>query len=70
MRYRIAVGPVAGRKMLRLHAPGAVATNVESAEPLTTTRDGFSLNAAVACRADERKKLERLCRYVTGPPPP
>ncbi len=35
---------------------------------MTATRDGFSLNAAVACRAGERKKLERLCRYVARPP--
>jgi hypothetical protein len=25
---------------------------------------GFSLHAGVAARADERKKLERLCRYI------
>jgi len=28
---------------------------------------GFSLHAGVAARADERKKLERLCRYVSRP---
>lgn len=28
---------------------------------------GFSLHAGVAARADERKKLERLCRYITRP---
>jgi hypothetical protein len=28
---------------------------------------GFSLHAGVALRADERKKLERLCRYISGP---
>ena len=27
-----------------------------------------SLNASVACGAGERKKLERLCRYVARPP--
>ena len=30
-------------------------------------RDGFSLNAAVACRAEERRKRERPCRYVARP---
>ena len=25
---------------------------------------GFSLHAGVAAKADERKKLERLCRYI------
>ena len=28
---------------------------------------GFSLDAGVAARADERKKLERLCRYIARP---
>jgi hypothetical protein len=30
--------------------------------------DGFSLHAGVATKAHERKKLERLCRYITRPP--
>ncbi len=68
VRYRIAVGPIAGRKSFRLHTPGAALDTVEPAKPLTATRDGFSLNAAVACRAEERRKLERLCRYVARPP--
>jgi len=28
---------------------------------------GFSLHAGVAARADERKKLERFCRYISRP---
>lgn len=28
---------------------------------------GFSLHAGVAARADECKKLERLCRYISRP---
>ena len=28
---------------------------------------GFSLHAGVAARADQRDKLERLCRYITRP---
>ncbi len=28
---------------------------------------GFSLQAAVRCGADQRKQLERLCRYITRP---
>jgi len=67
VRYRIALGPIAGRKTLRLQVPGDRAPAVELAKVLTATRDGFSLNASVACRADERKKLERLCRYVARP---
>ena len=33
----------------------------------TAARDGFSLNAGVACEAHERAKLERLWRYVCRP---
>jgi hypothetical protein len=29
--------------------------------------DGFSLHAAVRVEAHDRKRLERLCRYVTRP---
>ncbi len=68
VRYRIAVDPIAGRKTLRLQAPGALSTATQVTKRLTATCDGFSLNAAVACRAGERKKLERLCRYVARPP--
>ncbi len=28
---------------------------------------GFSQHAAVRCRADDRKSLEQLCRYITHP---
>jgi hypothetical protein len=28
---------------------------------------GFSLHAGVATKANERAKLERLCRYITRP---
>ncbi len=28
---------------------------------------GFSLHGGVAARADERGKLERLCRYISRP---
>jgi len=67
VRYRIAVGPIAGRKTLRLQAPDAVGTATQVTKRLTASRDGFSLNAAVACRAGERKKLQRPCRDVARP---
>jgi hypothetical protein len=68
VRYRIALGPIAGRKTLTLHNPGAVSGARESAKPLTAARDGFSLNAALACEDHQRDKLERLCRYVSRGP--
>ena len=67
IRSRIAVGPIAGRKTLRLLTPGAGFEVREPIKPLTAARDGFSLNAAVACRADDRRKLERLCRDGARP---
>jgi len=57
VRYRIALGPIAGRKTLTLHEPGAISRARESAKPLTAARDGFSLNAAVACKDHEPDKL-------------
>ena len=30
--------------------------------------NGFSLHAGVSCARGERKKLERLCRYIARPP--
>ena len=68
IRCRIAVGPIAGRKTLRLLTPGANFEGREPVKPLTAARDGFSLNAALACRSEERRKLERLCRYMARPP--
>jgi hypothetical protein len=60
--YRIAVGPQAGRKVFTLQT-------LPTCEPEDSFGDrvgqvaGFSLHAGVAARADERQKLERLCRY-------
>ncbi|MCP5083373.1 MAG: transposase [Alphaproteobacteria bacterium] len=68
VRYRIAVGPIAGRKTMTLHSPGAMSGESALAKTLTTARDGFSLNAAVVCKAHQRDKLERLCRYVSRGP--
>ena len=62
--YRIAVGPHQGRKVFTLQ------TLPSSDEPFgdqVGNVAGFSLHAGVAARADERKKLERLCRYISRP---
>jgi len=65
-RYRIAIGPHSGRRTLTLHDPAFVRSDTP-AKILTADRDGFSLNAAVACQPWQRDRLERLCRYVTRP---
>jgi hypothetical protein len=36
--------------------------------PCHATQDGFDLEAGVRVRADQRDRLERLCRYVLRPP--
>ena len=60
--YRIAIGPHAGRKVFTLQThPGCT----ERFDDGVAKVAGFSLHAGVAARADERKKLERLCRYIT-----
>jgi hypothetical protein len=77
LRYRIGVGPIVGRKTLRLHTPGAARERAQQSKPFTVARDGFLLNATVAkLKARERRKLERpkicasrsspLSRLVTG----
>ena len=68
VRYRISMGPLAGRKTMTLHSPGAMADDVAPSKPFTAARDGFSINAAVGCESHERSKLERVCRYMARPP--
>jgi hypothetical protein len=62
--YRIAVGPHQGRKVFTLQTlPGCEAPFEGGAGKVA----GFSLHAGVAARADQRHKLERLCRYISRP---
>ena len=61
--YRIAVGPQAGRKVFDLQTLPACEPD-EFADTAGKV-SGFSLHAGVAARAPERKKLERLCRYIS-----
>ncbi len=64
--YRIALGPRAGQKAFTLHSlPGTLLP--EPDKPFLAKTDGFSLHAGVAAGADERKKVERLCRYIARP---
>jgi hypothetical protein len=66
--YRIAFGPRAGRKVLTLREAMPVDTdNDYERKPLCANEQGFSLHAAVRCQANERLKLEHLCRYITRP---
>jgi hypothetical protein len=63
--YRIAVGPQQGRKVFTLQTlPDE--RDADDA-PAVGNVAGFSLHAGVAAKANQRDKLERLCRYITRP---
>jgi len=64
--YRIAVGPQRGRTVFTLQT----LPDCQSDNPFSSSvgeAAGFSLHAGVATKANERTKLERLCRYITRP---
>jgi ribosomal protein S27E len=65
---RIASGPHAGQRLLRpgdrIDAEGIEAIN----GPRCASVQGFSLHADVCVPARDRRRLERLCRYVARPP--
>jgi ribosomal protein S27E len=62
--YRIAVGPQQGRKVFTLQTLAAWDGPFDDGVGKVA---GFSLHAGVAARADQRQKLERLCRYISRP---
>lgn len=64
--YRLAFGPNAGKKALTLQTLPSIDDSGPGDEQVSK-RAGFSLHAGVACKADQRKKLEHLCRYITRP---
>ena len=68
VRYRIAVGPLAGQRTMTLRVPTLAEALSSNTGALTANHDGFSLNASVVCGGQERDKLERLCRYMARGP--
>jgi hypothetical protein len=70
IQSRIATGPEAGQRWRRL-GDRVEPTDEETAEdppPRCAREGGMSLHADVAVPARDRKRLERLCRYVARPP--
>ena len=63
--YRIAFGPRAGQNVLTLQ--GVMPRQTGLNQTLRTDMQGFSLQAAVRCAADDRQALEQLCRAITRP---
>ena len=39
-------------------------TEQQRGDDLVSQQAGFSLHAGIACKSHQRKKLERLCRYI------
>jgi hypothetical protein len=67
VRQRVAVGQRAGASVLRL----GDAPTVTAARPKRRRQarlGGFDLHANTSVRAKNRRKLERLCRYLLRPP--
>ena len=63
--YRVGLGPHKGRKALTLQVMGAGEKNSEN--KFLAKYSGFSLHGGIVCQAHERKKLERVCRYISRP---
>jgi hypothetical protein len=61
--YRIAFAPQAGGKACTLQS--VPASEEDNNNPKLVKANGFSLHAGVAAQAHQRRKLERLCRYIT-----
>ena len=64
--YRIAVGPQQGRKVFTLQTIPAWEDDDFGNNQIGKVA-GFSLHAGVATEARQRKKLEKLCRYISRP---
>lgn len=63
--YRFATGKSKGKKAIVLKTVDDGDHN--SSSGLVAKNSGFSLHAGVATKADERDKLERICRYIARP---
>ena len=66
---RIALGPRAGGRVRRLGDQVEVdwSPTGQASRPRCAERAGFSLHADVWVGAHDRKRLERLCRYIARP---
>ena len=62
--YRIACGKYKGQKALNL---GTTPNFLQKQKPFLVQYSGFSLHAGIFCPAQDKKKRERLCRYVSRP---
>lgn len=63
--YRFATGPSKGKKAMTLKS--VPDTDRFAKSGLVVDNSGFSLHAGVATKAQEREKLEKICRYIARP---
>ncbi len=63
--YRFATGPSKGKKAMTLKS--APDSDHQAQHGLVAKNSGFSLHTGVATKANERDKLERICRYIARP---
>jgi hypothetical protein len=68
VRGRLSGGARAGQRVLRLGDRIDVDDLEERHTPLCARVGGVSLHAGVSVPAHDRRRLERLCRYVARPP--
>ena len=64
--YRVAFDPHQGRKAFTLQTVPAATADPRETSQLTKAA-GFSLHAGVVAQTHDRRKLERLCRYIARP---
>ena len=65
--YRIAFGKYKGQKALTLGVIPNFKAQKEKKKPFLSKYSSFSLHAGISCSAPNRKKRERLCRYISRP---
>ena len=63
--YRFATGPSKGKKAMTLKT--LPDTDHFAKSGLVMDNSGFSLHAGVATKANERDRLEKICRYIARP---
>ena len=66
VRNVVAMGPRAGRPLRKIVLPGLARD--EGRRTHERGVNGFDLDVGTVVRADERARLERLCRYLLRPP--
>jgi hypothetical protein len=64
--YRIAVGPLQGRKAFMIQTIRPLDRPDPGLERVAKA-NGFSLHAGVSCEGHQKEKRERLCRYIARP---